>query len=105
YLYIEELDRSSGIRVTGNNMSGIAIGDRVNITGTLATRKISNLPAERQIASSSIIKVNSGAQLQPLFMANLSVGGENAPPALGVTNGTGVRNLGLLARISGKVTS
>lgn len=104
YLYIEEDDRSYGIRVQGA-FSGISVGDRVDIVGTLTTRKPDNFTkSERQITATSIAKVSSGTPPAPLAMSCRAVGGGPIGIAPGVKDGVGANNIGLLVRIAGKVT-
>jgi hypothetical protein len=102
-IYIEDPDRTSGIRVA-TNQSGFAIGDRVNVTGTISTRVLSGYPSERQVSATSITKVSSGTPLKPLAMSCKAVGGATVGLLPGVKDGVGTNNMGLLVRIFGRVT-
>ena len=114
YLYIEEDDRSSGIRVQ-KTAHGHAKGERVNVVGTLAT----NADGERYIAASTITQNGTGT-LTPLGMNGKWLGGgdfayDPGPPISGQRGVTdvpgvpstpayGLNNIGLLVRTWGKVT-
>jgi len=103
-IYVQESDRSGGMRVM-TSQTGLAIGDRVNITGTMGTRTVSGYAAERQILASSVTKVSSGAPPNPVVMSCRAVGGAPIPPLVpGVRNGIGANNMGSLVRIVGRVT-
>ena len=109
YMYIEEADRTSGIRIPSTG-SGLAVGDRVNVTGNVTTYAMSGVGCERQISSPVITKVSAGTPLKPLGMNCLAVGGGPVPPYVaGVTDfngkiGVGANNIGLLVRVAGKLT-
>ena len=103
-IYIETLDRASGIQVVS---ASAFEGDRVSITGTLATGP----NGERRIIASSLANVGAGA-LQPLGMTlrSLKCGGYGYDAASGagqrgMTGGSGLNTVGLLVRIVGKVIS
>jgi len=106
YLYIEEDDRSSGIRVE-KTAHGHVKGERVDVVGTLAT----NGDGERYIAATTITQNGSGT-LNPLGMNNKWVGGgdfayDPGPPVSGqrgIKDAFGLNNIGLLVRTWGKVT-
>jgi hypothetical protein len=103
-IYIEDADRSSGIRVV-NPGTGLAVGDRVDVTGTMGTRSLSGYSSERQISSATVTRVSSGIPLQPIGVVCRDLGGEAVPPLVpGVNGGVGLNNMGLLAQIAGKVT-
>jgi len=102
-IYVEDPDRTSGIRVA-TSQSGLAIGDRVNITGTVSTRIVSGYPSERQVSATSVTKVSSGTPLKPIAMGCEAVGGATVGLVPGVKNGIGTNNMGLLVKICGKVT-
>ncbi|MEJ5296677.1 MAG: putative Ig domain-containing protein [Armatimonadota bacterium] len=108
--YIEKDDRSSGIRV---EMAGheLTAGQRADVEGLTAT----NADGERFIQASRALQSshpNGTGVIQPLSMANRSVGGGDLfyDPAdgsgqKGITGGTGVNNIGLLVRTWGVVTA
>lgn len=104
YLYISPEDRSFGLRVAAS-FSGISVGDRVNVTGVLTTRKVGgNKPSERQISDAVVTKVSSGTPLKPLGITCRSVGGGAIGPVPGVQDGVGTNNVGSLVKIAGRVT-
>lgn len=104
YFYVQQPDRSSGIRVASAG-TGLAAGDRVNVSGIVATRVLSGQPSEREIRNASFTKTASGAPPAPLSMSNRALGGEPAGPMVpGVINGMGLNNIGLLVRLTGRIT-
>jgi hypothetical protein len=105
YLYLEEDNRTAGLRVEGN-CAGIAVGDRVDVDGPITIRKPDGVnPSERVMAATSISKTVSGAGILPFGMTCRYVGGASAGDLPGVKDGIGLPNIGLLARIAGVVTN
>ncbi len=108
--YVEELDRTSGLRVTGST-AGLTVGDIVDLQGSISTRLVSGKPAERQFAASSVKIVSHSQPLSPVGIGCLCVGGAPVLPYQpGVVDaqgnpGIGINTMGLLVRIVGKVTS
>lgn len=102
-IYVEEPDRSSGIRVSWPG-TGLAIGDRVTVTGAVGTRVVSGYAAERTITATSVTKTSSGTPLKPLAMGCGSLGGAAVGSVPGVKGGIGTNNMGLLVKVMGKVT-
>lgn len=106
-IYVQEPDRSSGIRVAYSG-SGVAVGDTVDVTGNVSTRRPDGYTASERYVTSAVVKVASlaaGWQPRPLSMMCRSVGGAAVAPHLpGVQNGIGLNNIGLLAQIIGRVT-
>lgn len=105
FFYIEEEDRSSGIRVAVSGaVSGLLQGSVVNVIGTLGT----TAEGERCLTGPVVIIVGTHTPLMPLGMPNRSVGGGDwgAPPLgqYGVSDGAGVNNVGLLIETWGRVT-
>jgi len=103
-IYVESLDRACGIEVVG---ASAFEGDRVSVTGTLATGP----NGERRIIASSLSKVGSGT-LQPLGMSirSFQCGGyqyDNSTGAgqQGMAGGTGLNIVGLFVSAAGKVTT
>jgi len=99
YFYIEETDRTSGIKVVSGDPA--REGKLTSVKGTLQT-----VNGERQITATWIGIGLTGTVPDPFSMSITSLGG----PALneytpGVKGGRGVNNIGLLVRIWGKVTS
>lgn len=89
YFYIEEADRTSGIRVSAppGAIAGLNRGSVVNVIGTMATGS----SGERQISGPLVIIAGTHAPLGALGMPNRSVGDG------------GVNNVGLLIQTWGKV--
>ncbi len=106
YLYIEEDNRYSGIRIE-KTVHGRITGQRVNVVGSLGT----NSSDERYIAASSVDQNGTGT-VNPYGMINKQVGGGDfvysaGPPAYGqrgVLDGYGLNNIGLLVHAWGKIT-
>lgn len=84
-LYVQEEDRSSGIRVATDDAA--AEGDRVDVIGVLSTSN-----GERFLDKASVYLRSSGAPPRPLGMQAKQVGG------------TGLRNVGLLVTTWGMVS-
>lgn len=103
-IYVQEPDRSAGIRVTGS--TGVAVGDRVNVTGTLGTRILSSYPSERQITGSQVTVVSHNAGPVEMAVNSATLGGEAfGLYTPGVSDGLGLNNMGLLVSLTGRVTS
>jgi len=104
YFYIEEDDRSSGLRVIGD-CSGISVGDRVTIVGTIGTLKPDgSTPRERCAYADDISKIGYGGQIAALWMTCRAVGGDEAVGSAGVNHPYGTNNIGLLVRIIVRIT-
>lgn len=107
-VYVQDISSASGIRVAHSG-AGLAVGDRVNVSGTLSSRVLSGQKAERVVTSAVVTKVASGSPVRPLAMKCRSVGGGDMPPyLLGVgesdgRRGQGMNNIGLLVCIAGRV--
>ena len=107
FFYIEESDRSTGIRVAApaSAVAGLARGSVVNVIGTMAAAP----SGERQISGSIVIIGVTGEAPGPLGMPNRSLGGSDLglPPMgqYGVTGGSCVNIVGLLIRTWGYVTA
>ncbi|HET6452936.1 MAG TPA: hypothetical protein VFI02_00905, partial [Armatimonadota bacterium] len=107
YFYVEQDDRSCGIRVE-KTAHGRHRDDKVDIEGTLGT----NADLERYIAAATIT-LNGSGTLKPLFMIQRSLGGGDfaylpGPPASGqrgTKDAHGVNNIGLLLTGLGRVTA
>lgn len=98
YFYVESENRESGIRVVKPG-HGKTIGDRVDVSGQMGT----NEHGERYIAATTLLDNGSGA-VAPVGMTNKAVGGAACPGQIGVTDGTGLNNIGLLVKTSGVCT-
>ncbi len=104
HFYIEAEDRSSGVRVD-KGAHGIQAGSRVTVTGVLST---SADTGERTILASSIVQGGTGS-VAPLHVRNRNLGGTSlmydpvtGAGQIGVYNGYGLNNLGILVRLNGK---
>jgi hypothetical protein len=106
FFYLEEADRSSGIRISVPfwPVPGLMEGSIVQVTGVTGTTP----DGERQIVASYVIVTSSAPPLAPLGMIQRAIGGGDfgTPPLgqYGVTGGTGVNTIGLLIRAWGTVT-
>lgn len=104
--YIQERDRSAGIRVVCGTSA--SIGDSVALIGSLGLA--SNY--ERVITVGGQISFGAPVPVRPVIMTNASVGGSSTVEyneqagtgQRGVTGGVGVNNIGLLVRTTGRVT-
>jgi len=103
FFYVQSPDRSSGIRVHRAG-HGLSAGQVVNLSGTVKT----NAHGERYIEAAGVTVLQAAA-VAPVAMNQRTVGGgvAGSPPAgqAGVTGGTGLNNVGLLVRVTGKVTA
>ena len=105
--YIEDLSRTSGIMVYAPNSPWMVTeGQKVGITGTMTT-----MSGERAITNANI-STSPGTALDPLGMINRAVGGAdhnyNAGTGAGqrgITDGTGLNNVGLFITTTGRVKS
>jgi len=98
--YIQDTDRSSGIKVYAPGKSA-TYGSLVNVIGTLTTSG-----GERQINCSTVTTLATGRPVpKPLSFLTREVwgGGVNEYDP-GVTGGVGLNNTGLLVEIWGRVT-
>ncbi|MCX6344642.1 MAG: TIGR03790 family protein [Armatimonadetes bacterium] len=97
--YIQDANRAGGIRVISN--TEVEEGDWVTVHGEMTTQS-----GERSIAASSVeVGKHQITPTRPIFICNRAVGGEDlCNQTKGVTNGKGLRNIGLLIKTLGKVT-
>lgn len=99
-LYVEQDNRAWGIRVA-STLTGIAVGERVEVTGKLGVvRPDGQTASERCITAESVRKVGTGTPLKPLATNCRSVGGGPRGGAAGVRGGFGLSSIGLLVRIA-----
>jgi len=103
-MYVETLDRTCGIKVTGQSALE---GDRVHVKGVMATGP----NGERQINATEVTRVDSGT-LEPMgLMVRALWGGDTFYSAAsgagqkGMKNGAGLNTVGLLVRTTGRVVS
>ena len=105
FFYAQDKDRSGGIRVVSGSAFP-AVGTKITLIGTLGTTD----QGERYIQALQIDATGSGTAA-PLFLSCRALGGEDFlldAPGLGqrgVKQGVGLNNIGLLVRLSGRVTS
>lgn len=97
--YIQDSNRAGGFHVSSS--VPVAEGDVVTIDGTLESES-----GERSIAATDVTVTDQLLTLlKPMCVRSSAIGGgsfsANTP---GVTDGTGLRNLGLLVKVSGGVT-
>ncbi len=105
--YIQEKDRSAGLRVV-KTVTGLLPGNVVTLSGTVSTRMINGVAAERQLDNPTVtlVTVPESTSPTPLAMNNISVGGESVGATLpGIAQAFGLNNIGLLVKISGRVSS
>ena len=95
FLYIEESDRTSGIRV---DASGGVPGKLASVAGILGQNG-----AERSLTLAEISVGAPSTIPSPLAMNCRAIGGASFGDNPGVTGGTGLNNLGLLIRAAGVV--
>lgn len=106
FFYVEESDRSSGIRVVvpPTTIPDLARGKVVNVIGTMGT----NGAGERQLVEPMVIVISTDTPPDPVAMRNNHLGGCDlgTPPLgqYGVKDGTGLNNIGLLVQTWGRVT-
>ncbi len=101
--YVESTDRTFGICVEGAN-SGVAVGQLVSVSGTVQTLA----SGERYIFDLEPVAISTPGSISPLGMTNKSLGGGNYGTVSGrmqpgVTGATGLNNIGLLVKTTGKV--
>ena len=100
-MYVQEPDRSSGLRVDlGSVQTDAVIGSVVTVTGTLQTPG-----GERTVVNPSVTVTGSGSEPIPLSMSNRTVGGSALNQYTpGITGAIGLYNIGLLICAWGRVT-
>lgn len=94
YFYVEETDRSSGIRVIGT----AAPGDVVRVSGV-----VHSIGEEATILATSVSIVGTAPVPAPLGVTNKAIGGADDGLTLGLAGGVGLNNIGLLVRTTGRV--
>ncbi len=97
FLYIEESDRSAGIRVSAGGSYNV--GDVVSVTGRLDASG-----DELAVVADSVTAAGTAVAPGPVSMLSLRLGGAAHGAQAGVQNGTGLNNIGLLVRTWGRVT-
>jgi hypothetical protein len=103
-LYVEEGDRTSGIAVEYGPLGGPVLleGDQVWITGQMRT-----VGQERVVGNARpFVLGHLERGLAPYFMVSRAVGGSSLTPLVpGVPGSIGPYNVGLLVKVSGRVTA
>lgn len=97
--FVEESNRSAGIRVATPVGVTVTPGDRATITGTIQT----TADGERYVDASSVGLVSQPVSIEPLGMVCRALGGSSwlynestGAGQVGVKTGSGVNNVGLL---------
>lgn len=99
YFYIEEVDRSVGIKVVSSVT--VHVGDMVDVSGVIGT-----CDAERQITTGSVTAMGAaGSPTMPFAMRGDALGGVGRGAVTGITGASGANNIGLLVKTWGKVSS
>ncbi len=106
FFYVEDANRTKGMRVTWTG-STVQAGDAVSIAGTMST----TADGERNITASSVEDYGTygGGNITALNMTGGALGGvdlktNGVVSQMGVTQGVGPNNVGLLVKISGNVS-
>ena len=95
--YIEETDRTAGIKVVSG--ATVARGDLVNVEGTLGLSGV-----QRAFIATYVEKKGTATVPKPLFTTTRALGGSSPyDQTPGVTDGRSLYNVGLLMRASGNV--
>lgn len=99
-LYVQQQDRTSGVRVQGVTAP---LGSRVSVTGVMASLATTG---ERFISANSITILEAlGALPDALNMQTENVGGEALNSLTpGITGGVSLYNIGLRVAVTGRVT-
>lgn len=99
--YIEEEDRSAGLRVAWSG--SVEAGKLATILGTIGNNSTTG---EREITAEQVWLGGDAPDIAPVFMIHRSVGGEaptDEPYTNAVTGTFGLYNTGMLVRVVGKV--
>jgi len=99
YFYIEESDRTRGIRVDA--ATARSVGDAVSVAGRLTSSD-----GERRLSDAAVLDWTPGTALLPLLTRVTMLGG-TAPDSYtaGMPGASGLYNIGLLVRVAGAVVS
>lgn len=105
YFYIGSDDRTFGIRVN-KTAHGLAAGTRVNVSGFMMT----NADSERCISAGTLSIAGAGS-VAPVYVNNVALGGGSwsygpgtGVGQCGIFGAFGLNNIGLLVRVSGRIT-
>lgn len=94
WFYIQDEDRTSGIRVDWWLGSSANVNDRVTITGSVVTVGGGQ---EKWLTGGEILSATPGAPIRPLVIANKA--------QANTFNGVGLKTYGLLVHTAGRVTA
>jgi hypothetical protein len=98
--YVEDVGRMAGIQVrTSGSMP--AVGATVNVTGIIKT---DTATGERYI-DATLIQPAGAYTISPVGMTNKNLGGGPRGLQAGIDSATGLNNIGLLVKTTGKVVS
>jgi len=99
--YIQSADRSSGVRVSYPGTNLPSVGQSLVVNGTIQTDTTTR---ERYISCSGWWQSGSSQTVKPIGVTTKTLGGGQMGYQAGVEGGVGLSNVGLLVKISGKVT-
>lgn len=97
--YIQEDDRSSGIRVHTRSPHGLSVSDKASVVGTLRVTD-----GEAVMDNAAAARESDGSAPAPLGVSARAVGGASSGIQPGVGSGTGLSNTGILIRTWGTIT-
>jgi hypothetical protein len=97
--YIQEASRASGIRVDSG--ATVSVEQTVQVFGRLALLD----GCERVLVNCKVVPGTMGPTIKPLFMVTRAAGGGDWNPyAPGITDASGLNNIGLLICTTGRIT-
>lgn len=100
FFYIQEEDRSAGIRVRSGSSSGpLTPGERVSVLGWTRT----TYPPELALTPRRMF-FSPGDPVEPLVILNKSIGGAAHGLQSGISGAADLNNIGLLVTTSGEIT-
>lgn len=100
YFYIQDENRTAGFKVTPSDPGiFVPVGQRVQVAG-----KTLVVDGEATIHKATVVSGTAGAAPVPLYVRNADLGGASVGVQPPVAPGKGLTNMGLLVRISGKLT-
>jgi len=97
--YVEQPDRSSGIKVEKPFWFSPSEGDALIVSGIIQT-----ISGERVVSPLDVVKTGTGPIPGPVYVGSKSVGGGTQPPQGGITGGIGLNDIGLLVAVAGSLT-
>ncbi|MBI2843315.1 MAG: chitobiase/beta-hexosaminidase C-terminal domain-containing protein [Armatimonadetes bacterium] len=99
--YVQSLDRSAGIMVSGPIPGGFSVGSVADIRGLLKTDTDT---AERYVQPVEVTDTTNKADVWPLIVTNKTLGGGPMGLQAGVNGGSGLNNIGTPVKTTGRVT-